>query len=362
MSMSHFYAVIMAGGGGTRLWPMSRTHQPKQMLPLVEDQSMFRVSVERLAPLFPPERIYVVTGERYIDGMHADCPEIPRANFIGEPNGKNTGPAAALAAAVIYQRDPDATIALLTADHHIGMKDRFRAVLAAAYELAQAGRIVTLGISPSIPSTGFGYIQRGEALREIDGFACYHARNFTEKPDATTAAYFIQSGDYSWNSGMFIWRADEALHQFELHQPDIHRAMVTLQPTVDTPAFQATLTQVWEDVPKVQIDTGVMEAADNIAVIPVDIGWSDVGSWDALFDVLNLDESGNGYKGASPNRVVIDTHNSLVYSNKMIVTIGVDDLVIVDTDDVLMVCHKARTQDVRRVVELLRDMQGDSYL
>lgn len=362
MSMNHYYAVIMAGGGGTRLWPMSRAAQPKQLLPLVEDQSMFRVSVERLAPLFTPERIYVVTGERYIDSMCIDCPEIPRENFIGEPVGKNTGPAAALAATVIQQRDPEATIALLTADHHIGLKDRFRDVLKVAYELAQEGRIVTLGISPSIPSTGFGYIRRGEVLREIDDFVCYQSAGFTEKPDATTAARFIQSGDYSWNSGMFIWRADEALRQFEQHQPDIYRAMMTLQPKVDTPAFEATLSHVWERMPKVPIDTGVMELADNIAVIPVDIGWSDVGSWDALFQVLSLDESGNGYKGKSPNRVVIDTTNSLVYSNKMTVTIGIDDLVIVETDDVLMVCHKSRTQDVRRVVEMLRDMQGDSYL
>jgi mannose-1-phosphate guanylyltransferase len=360
--MEHYYAVILAGGGGTRLWPMSRNDVPKQFLPLVEENSMFRVSIERLAPLFTPEQIYVVTGRKYVDVMRADAPEIPPENFIVEPDGKNTAPAAALAVTVIQKRDPQATMALLTADHHIAYKDKFRRVLEAAYTLAQEDLIITLGISPSLPSTGFGYIRRGELLREIDGFACYRSLGFTEKPDTKTAAYFIRSGEYSWNSGMFIWRTDRALKEFAQHQSEIYRLMMELQPTVDTPDYDARLAEVWEQMPKVQIDAGMMEKSEHIAVIPVDIGWSDVGSWDALFDVLDLDTDGNGFRGSAPNRLVIDTKNTLVYSDKLTVTIGIEDLVIVDTQDVLMICRKDRTQDVRKVVDMLRDMKHETYL
>lgn len=360
--MEHYYAVILAGGGGTRLWPVSRADLPKQLLSLVESNSMFRVAVERLAPLFAPDQIYVVTGHRFVDAMRAEAPEIPRENFIVEPYGKNTAPAAALAATVISARDPQATIALLTADHHIADKQKFRHVLQTAYTLAQDDTIVTLGISPSLPATGFGYIQRGELLREIDGFACYMARDFTEKPDTQTAIRFIRSGDYSWNSGMFIWRADRAMREFERYQPDIHRWMTALRLSVGTPDFETTLAEIWEHIPSIQIDTGVMEKTERITVIPVDIGWSDVGSWDALFDVLDLDAAGNGFKGSAPNRLVIDTKNTLVYSDKLTVTIGIEDLVIVDTQDVLMICRKDRTQDVKKVVDMLRATNDETYL
>ncbi|MBK8025652.1 MAG: mannose-1-phosphate guanylyltransferase [Chloroflexi bacterium] len=360
--MEHYYAVILAGGGGTRLWPMSRAELPKQLLPLIEDTSMFHVSIERLAPLFPPDHVYVVTGERFAEMMMADASEIPRENFIVEPEGRNTGPAAALAVTTISKRDPEATVALLTSDHHIAYKERFRSVLASAHTVAQEGFIVTLGISPSMPSTGFGYIRRGELMREVDGFECYHSLNFTEKPDAQTARHFLRSGEYSWNSGMFIWRADLALSEFQRQQPAIYDLMMTYQQHVDSPDAQAKLVELWAQMPKIQLDTGVMEGAERIAVIPVDIGWSDVGSWDALFDVLDLDVDGNGFRGASPNRIVFDTRNSLVYSDKLTVTIGIEDLVVVDTDDVLMICHKDRAQDVRKVVDLLREMEQVDYL
>ncbi len=360
--MEHYYAVILAGGGGTRLWPMSRADQPKQMLPLVEDNSMFRVSVERLAPLFPPENVYVVTGSKFVEAMRADAPEIPSRNFIVEPYGRNTAPAAALAVTVIFKRDPQATIALLTADHHIAQKDKFRQVLQAAYLLAQDNYVVTLGISPSMPATGFGYIRRGDPLREIQGFNCFGSRGFTEKPNAETAIAFLTSGEYSWNSGMFIWRAERALSEFRRFQPEIYQAMMALQPAIDTPDYPTKLAEVWETIPKIAIDTAVMEKTERMAVIPVDIGWSDVGSWDALFDVLDLDGEGNGFKGSSPKRIVIDTKNSLVYSDKLTVTIGVEDLVVVDTDDVLMICKKDRAQDVKKVVDMLRTMNHETYL
>jgi mannose-1-phosphate guanylyltransferase len=360
--MEHYYAVILAGGGGTRLWPMSRAETPKQLLALVEENSMFCVSVERLAPLFTPEQIYVVTGDRFVEALCADAPQIPRANFLVEPSAKNTAAAAALAAAVIQARDPEATIVLLTSDHHITEKDKFRRVLEAAYILAQDDYIVTLGISPSIPATGFGYIRRGEMLSEINDFIGYKSLGFTEKPDTETAIRFIRSGEYSWNSGMFIWRADRAMREFQQHQPELYEAMIELQPSVGTPEYEAKLAEVWERAPRLPIDTAVMEKTERMAVIPVDIGWSDVGSWDALFEVLDLDTDGNGFKGSSPSRLLIDTKNILVYSDKLTVAIGVEDLVVVETQDALMICKKNRTQDVKKVVDMLREMNHESYL
>jgi mannose-1-phosphate guanylyltransferase len=358
----HFYALIMAGGGGTRLWPMSRAETPKQLLPLIEEQSMFGVSVERLAPLFPPERIFIVAGHRYLDALQADAPHVPAENFIAEPFGKDSAAAALLGMAHICERDPHATVALLTADHHITDRDGFRHALAQACTLAEEGFIATLGISPSLPSSAFGYIRRGEFLREQGGLRCYRAVEFTEKPDMHKAIRFIRSGEYSWNSGMFIWTAERAFAEFERQQPAMHTLIRSLMPAIGTPEYAARLEQVWNSITKISIDFAVMEKAEKMVVVPIDIGWSDVGSWDALFDVLNLDENGNGFKGSAPERITIDTRNTLVYSDKLVVTIGVEELVIVDTGDALMVCHKDRAQDVKRVVSTLRDSHLETYL
>jgi mannose-1-phosphate guanylyltransferase len=360
--MEHYYAMIMAGGGGTRLWPKSRGNTPKQLLPLVEDQSMFRVSVERLAPLFPPENIYIVTGRRYIDALRADAPEIPPENFIAEPSARNSGPAAALGLTVIRQRDPDAVVAILTADHHIAYKDRFRSVLHAAYDVARQGKIVTLGISPSFPSTGFGYIRRGEVLGDFGGFEAYESRGFAEKPNLETAVQFLQSGDYSWNSGMFIWQAAQGLDEFRRQQPEMAAQFDALGAHVGSSGFDAALDAMWAQVTNISLDYAVMEGAQNMAVIPVDIGWSDVGAWDALFGVLECDTDGNCHKGHSDPPIMIDTKNTLVYADKLTVTIGVENLIVVDADDVLMICHRDHAQDVKKVVDHLRKAESHHLL
>lgn len=360
--MEHFYALIMAGGGGTRLWPMSRGNTPKQFLPLVEAESMFRVSITRLAPLFTPERIYVVAGERYVDALKADAPEIPPQNFILEPSARDSGPAAGLGVSVIAARDPQATVAILTADHHISNKEGFRNALAAAYDLAQGGHIVTLGITPDHPSTGFGYIRRGEPLAEARGLQGYHSLGFTEKPNAEKAQEFVASGEYSWNSGMFIWRADIALGEYQRQQPATYAALQRIAKTVDTPDYAATLAEAWGQIEKISIDYAVMEKAQNMAVIPIEIGWNDVGSWNALYGVLPQDDAGNIVKGDVPGSIHIDTKNTLVVGNTLVVTIGVEDLIIVQTGDALLICHKDRAQDVKAVVERLKADQQTTYL
>lgn len=361
--MNNFYALIMAGGQGTRLWPMSRSHAPKQLLPLVEDHSMFRTSVQRIEQILPPQNIFVVTGEAYAREMQADVPEIPAENFIIEPYGKNTAPALGLALAFIQKRDPDATVAILTADHHIANKDKFCNVLTAAYQLAQENKIVTLGISPSYPATGFGYIQQGDRINEIDGFTVYESKRFTEKPDIVRATQFLASGKYSWNSGMFIWNVKNAMSDLERYQPAMYALLTYLQTTFDTDDFQAKLDDIWEKMPNLSIDFAIMEKADNIVVIPVDIGWSDVGSWASLYDILPQDKFGNCIKGqAADNRVILDTRNTLVYSNRLTVAIGVQDIVVVDTDDVILICHKDRSEEVKEVVNYLRDNGNEEYL
>jgi len=360
--MEHFYALIMAGGGGTRLWPMSRKQTPKQFLPLVEDESMFRVSVTRLSPLFTPERIYVVAGERYAEELKKQAPEIPERNFILEPSARDSGPAAALGVAVIHKRDPEATIAILTADHHIADKAGFRNALAAAYDTAQQGYIVTLDIAPTLPSIAFGYIRRGEPLTQTHGLQTYHAAKFEEKPPLNVAIQFLTSGEYSWNSGMFIWRAERALAEFERQRPDYHKQMGRIAAAVDTPAYQETLNEAWEGFEKKSLDYAVMEHAQRIAVIPVDIGWSDVGSWSTLYDVLSTDDNGNCAHGNAKGWIAIDTSNTLVYSGKLVATIGVNDLVVVETDDALLICTRERAQDVKNVVEQLKTTNKHDFV
>ena len=360
--MEHYYALIMAGGGGTRLWPLSRKQTPKQFLALTEDASLFRSSMLRLDPLFTPDRIFVVTGHQYVDTLRQEAPEIPETNFIVEPYGKNTGPAVALAVSVIHKHDPQATVAILTADHHISKKNRFRNVLEIAYLKAQSGQIVTLGIAPTYPATGFGYIHQGKQLSDDGQFSCYEALGFTEKPNIVTATDFLASGDYSWNSGMFIWTAARALEEFQRQQPAMYAQFQKLAPTIDTPEFADTLAAIWENLPAISIDVAIMESAERMTVIPADIGWSDVGSWDALFEVLKNDKFGNCFKGAGPENIILDTRNTLVFSDRLVVTIGLKDLIIVDSDDALLICRKGRSQDIRDVVNHLKQTHQDRFL
>lgn len=358
----HFYALILAGGGGTRLWPMSRSETPKQFLPLVENQSMFKVSVERLSPLFAPEQIYIAAGKHYIERLREDTPQIPAQNFIAEPYGRNNAPAVALAVAAIQQRDPQATVAILTSDHHIGKKDVFRSVLSAAHEIAQDDYIVTLGISPSFPSTGFGYIRQGVEIRKINGFSIYHSRGFVEKPDVVAATNYVASGEYSWNSGMFIVKAEQLMAEFKRQQPALHTLITEVMTTLDTPDYENALVAAWDKMPAISIDYAVMENAHSMAVIPVDMQWSDMGSWVAMFDILPKDKFGNCSKGEPDDWVKLDTRRSLVYSERLAVTIGVEDLIVVDTEDVLFICHRDRAQDVRDVVNYLKKQKRDAYL
>jgi mannose-1-phosphate guanylyltransferase len=361
--LEHYYAVIMAGGGGTRLWPLSRQTRPKQMLRLIDERSLFQTSVNRLEDLFPVERILVVTVEDQILELSAQCPGIPAENYLIEPIPRGTASVVGLAAAALHAKDPQAVMAVLTSDHFIGNEPGFRHLLHAAQDVALDGYLVTLGITPTFPATGYGYIQQGEYLDTYRGEKVYKALRFKEKPSAEQAQQMLASDDHTWNSGMFIWRVDRILEEFARQMPGLYAALEEIIQEWSTPNRQACIERLWPELIPETIDYGIMEAARRVAVIPAgDLHWSDVGSWDSLFDVLSADQDGNIIMGGK--HVGLDTSNSLVYVNqehRLIVTIGVDDLVVVDTGDVLLVCHKDQAQKVRQVVSHLKET-GENYL
>lgn len=358
--MEHYYAVIMAGGGGTRLWPLSRKDRPKQSLKLLGERTMFQLSVERLAPLFPPERILVVTNAAFAAGLREQCPSLPEDNFILEPSPRGTAPAIGLSALNIRRRDPEGLMACLTADHFIGDEARFRDALAAAAQTARQGFLVTLGIKPTVASTGYGYIQRGAALQTIGNWEVFRAARFKEKPKQPEAEAMLADGLHSWNSGMFIWRVDRVLAEFARQMPGFYKQLLEIE------AAPAALARIWADAPTTTIDYGIMEGADEVAVIPADgLGWSDIGSWESLLEVLTPDETGNVVVGGE--HLGLGTTGSLIYSSngrrRLIATLGVSNLVIVDTGDVLLVCPRERSQEVRAVVDQLKQRRdGADYL
>ncbi len=353
------YAVIMAGGSGTRLWPLSRKGLPKQALRLIGDRTMFQHAVDRLAPLFPPERIFVVTNAAMADLLRPQS-ELPADNFILEPSPRDSAPAAGLAAATLLARDPDAAMVILTADHYIVDTGQFRAALAAADEVAADGTIVTLGIRPSYPATGFGYIRLGESQIIVNGFRVYRSAGFVEKPDLPTAVRFVEEGRHAWNSGMFIWRADRLLAEFAGQLPESHAALTRIGAAAGTPDANKVLAAEWPNVRKISIDYGVMERAANVSVIPVDIGWSDIGSWAALLDVLPGDAAGNVLGG---NVLALDSRGSYVRSEsgRLVALVGMQDVVVVDTPDALLICPRERAQDVRDIVNRLAAEGRRSY-
>ena len=353
-----FYALIMAGGFGTRLWPLSRRNRPKQSLTLVGGRTMFEHAVDRIAPLFQSEQILVVTGAEHVASLAAQAPELPPRNFLVEPEGRGTAPAIGLGAIHLRRQDPEAIMAVLTADHFIADAARFREALTAAAQVAEEGHLVTLGITPSSPSTGYGYIKQGQSLGTVEGFPVFRAARFTEKPSLETAFHMVESGEYTWNSGMFIWRLDRILEEFQRQMPEFYVQLAEVEAALGTTGYEPSLNRVWPQVVKQTIDYGVMEGAEDVAVIPVDIGWSDVGSWTSLSELLPADEDGNIVVGS---HVGIDTRDTLIFGGKrLIATIGLEGMVIVDTGDALLVCPMEREQEVRAMVRWLdRENQGD---
>jgi len=336
--MSHVWSVLLAGGVGSRFWPMSRALRPKQLLDIFGEGPMLRVTLERARPLAPPERTIVVTSEALAPGVRALLPEVPSELVLAEPMGKNTAPAIAWAALVALARDPDAVLMVLPSDHHIVDVPAFRDVAARALALAAAGRIVTLGVPPTHPETGYGYIRRGAPLPDDAG--AFDVRSFVEKPDLATALGYLAAGGYDWNAGMFFLGARVLLDELALHRSDLHAAMVGAR---DLPA-------AWSGLPSVSIDYAVMERSRRVAVVPGAFGWSDVGSWRSLYD----HRAPGAASFARGDALEIDGARNVLFADGGIVcTVGVSDLVVVHTPDATFVCPRDQAQRAREAVVAL---------
>jgi len=346
--MDHLYALIMAGGGGTRLWPLSRRSRPKQALALTEKRTMIQITVDRLKGLLPVERIYIIASRELSAVLHESVPQIPAANFIIEPEARNSGPAAGYGTFVIEQHDPEAVVAVLSADHHIANEDMFQRAMRAAYSYAGQGYIVTIGIAATFPSTGFGYIRRAGLIGQSFGLQVYRSAGFREKPDTETAIQFLSTGMYSWNAGMFVWKVATLKREFERQQPVMAEVFTRILAAPDS------IMSEWNALANLSIDYAIMEKAENVAVIPVDLGWSDVGTWALIYDILEKDANGNASRHESSEPVHIDATNTLIFSEKTVVLLGVSDLVVVETPDAILIVHRDRAQDVKAAVDALK--------
>lgn len=360
----NYYAVIMAGGSGTRLWPLSRKSQPKQSLRIAGDRTLFQYAVDRLQGLFPYERILVVTVADQVDLLRGEYPEIPMENFIIEPMPRGTASVVGLACVALKTRDPNATMAILTADHLIKNDAHLRELLRAAHAVAQEDVLVTLGITPSYPATGYGYIQKGNSSGNYEGLDVFDVKKFKEKPQEAQARAMIADGQHVWNSGMFIWRIDTVMGEIARQMPDLYEKLGIISAAWMGKAKMETLASVWPEIMPQTIDYGIMEKAQHVAVIPsLDLGWNDVGSWGSLFQSIDSEESGNIILRGDP--ITIDTHGTLICgesSERLIVTIGVEDLIIIDTGDALLVCNRNHAQRVRDVVNYLKQHGREDFL
>ncbi|MFY3745014.1 mannose-1-phosphate guanylyltransferase [Anaeromyxobacter sp. Red801] len=350
------YPVIMAGGSGTRFWPLSRRNRPKQFLALAGDAPLLAATVGRLPPLARPKDTFVVCGPRHAAAARRMVAQLPKENFIIEPCARNTAPCVGLAAIHVAAKDPKGVIAMLPADHHIGRPEAFRDAVAAAAQLAEAGSIATIGIRPSRPETGYGYLKLGPRLaaraKGRKRLVAHKVERFVEKPDVVTAARYLADGSYLWNSGIFVFRADVILDEIRRAMPVLGEQLEAIRRTLGTPAYARTLKRVFPDCPSISIDYGVMEKSARISVVPAEFGWSDVGSFAALSDVRVTDDLGNVAEG---DALVIDGRNNVVLAGKdrPIAVIGLDDVIVVDSGDALLVCRRDRAQDVRKAVEEL---------
>jgi len=349
--------VIPAGGGGTRLWPRSRQETPKQFLDIVSERTMLQETTDRVESLVPPERLYVITNARHAVPVRQQLPAVPAENIVGEPEGRDSAPAIGLMAAILEKTlGPDAIMATLPADHVILNPEQFRRILESAAEVAAGGYLVTLGIPPTGPDIGFGYIQSGETVRaETDaGVPVYEVKQFKEKPKREVAEQYLRDGGYYWNAGMFIASVKTLRDLYKIHLPQMEAAFAEIIAAHGTERFDAVMAEVFPTLEKVSVDYGIAEKADRVAVIPADIGWNDVGSWQRLAEILTTEgkETENVVIG---HHVGVDTHGSLIYSPKrLIATIGLDDIVVIDTPDATLICPKSRSEEVKKIVDELK--------
>jgi mannose-1-phosphate guanylyltransferase len=356
--MQDVYAVIMAGGSGTRFWPQSRRAWPKQFLALADaDESLLQSTVRRLTGLIPRDRVLVVTSERHADATRQQLPDLPPENVLAEPAARNTAPCVAWAAGHVSARAPRAVMMVLPADPHIGDEAAYRALLERACAAAEGGGLVTIGVAPTRAETGYGYIESGAELepgvRRVD--------RFVEKPDLARAEQFVKDERYLWNSGMFFFRADAILAEYERQLPDLYAFANGYRDSVSQGPCESYVRSRYAGLTSISIDHGIMEHAKDVRVVPGSFGWYDIGSWTTAYELADKDQAGNAVLADAS---LIDAKNCYVRAEdgKVVALIGVEDLVVVDTKDALLIMPRARAQDVKRVVEALGRRDSDRYL
>jgi mannose-1-phosphate guanylyltransferase len=341
------HVVILAGGEGTRLWPLSRSRRPKQLLRLNGERTLIQHTVDRLRPLVDPERILVVTERSHAADLRAQLPELPDSSILVEPTRRGTAAALLLAGLHVEARAPGATWSSVHSDAFITNDDEFRRTLAAAVEAAAAGDyLVTTGIEPRFAATSYGYIQRGEEVGQVQGFRVCRVVRFVEKPNLETAQEYLRSGDYLWNPGVFVWKNTTFLDAFREHQAAIYSTLTSVPLN--------RIDQVYPSAPRQTVDVGIMEPARNVATIPAHFGWNDIGSWAELWELSPRDSDGNVAHGAGRVITADSTRNMVFAERRTVSLVGVDDLIVVETDDAIFVCPRARAQDVKLIVQRLQ--------
>jgi mannose-1-phosphate guanylyltransferase/mannose-6-phosphate isomerase len=348
--MQHFHAVILAGGSGTRLWPLSTPTLPKQFLPLPNGNSMIQETLARVAPLTKPQQTWVVTGKNMAALVEEHLPTIPTHHILREPCGRGSAPAIAWAAATIALQDPDAIMATFSADAVITNVEALQQALKLAYHLAQQGKLVTIGIQPTAPETGFGYIRYGKQITHEYGYEACQAERFVEKPDRATAETYLRDGYYVWNAGIFIWSVRAILAEFEIHLPDIAKKMRRVVKAAGTVNEEAMLNDLWPTLQSITIDYGILEKTSNLVVIPAHLGWNDVGNWEQYGALFPADDQGIHAVGDHSG---LGSQNVIVFNNtsRRVYTIGLEDVVVVEMDDMTVICHKAHIQRVKELAE-----------
>lgn len=357
----HYYVAIMAGGIGSRFWPKSRTSYPKQFLDILNTgKTLIQWTYERYLGFIPQENIYIVTSEEYVPIIKEQLPGISAENVIAEPSRKNTAPCIAYISFKLLQKDPEASLIVAPSDHIVMDTETFKQVSIKALEFANStGSFVTLGIQPTYPNTGYGYIQH-----ETEDVAenIYKVKTFTEKPNQELAKTFVASGDFLWNAGIFIWRVQDVIQAFEKYQPEMFELFATEKEKFNTAAEKEAIDSIYPMCTNISIDYAIMEKANNVYVIPSSFGWSDLGTWNSAYDNLEKDYFGNAVTGK--NILVIDAVKCMVSAenNKLVVLQGLDDFIVVDTKDALLICKKEKEQQIKEYVAEVKRNFGEGYL
>jgi len=357
----HHYVAIMAGGIGSRFWPMSRTDFPKQFLDILgTGKTLIQQTFDRFSKLIPVENIYVITSQEYIPIVKKQLPDIPEENILGEPSRKNTAPCVAYISFKLFQKDPKATLIVAPSDHLILEKEKFTDTCKKAIDfVGHMNALVTLGIQPSYPNTGYGYIQH-DAAEAVPGV--YKVKTFTEKPNTELAKTFIASGDFLWNAGIFVWQVKRVLSAFEKHMPEMYELFASEKEKFNTADEAAAIAEIYPLCTNISIDFGVMEKADNVFVIPASFGWSDLGTWNSAWENMDKDYFGNAVAGKKV--MAVDAKNCMVHvpDNKLVLLQGLDDFIIVDTKDVLLICKKEKEQEIKEYVAEVKRNMGDKHV